>query len=169
MNNGLTLWRDMDRIFDDFLTPIHANVRSNSFAPACDVHETEEHYLMSFDLPGISKDEINIQVVENELTISGERRKEWKEAKQGTSWSERSYGKFTRTFTLPTSVDADKIEAHFENGVLRLVLPKAAAVKPRQIRISDNTNTSGFFSKLLGQSRKPDEKEVSSRQKDNVA
>jgi HSP20 family protein len=132
-----------------------------SFDPACDISEADEHYLMSLDLPGIKKDEINIEVNNNILTVSGERKRESASDKQKVQRFEKSYGFFKRSFTLPTSVDADKVEARYEDGVLELYLPKTQAAKPRHIEIQSGKGA-GFFDKILGTKKNTSElKDVS--------
>lgn len=128
------VFEDFDRIVDTFLRPKYAS--TVNFQPSCDVSETKDHYLVIFDMPGVKKDDIKIEVQGNELVISGERQREMREqGGEATLRVERSYGKFERTFTLPATIAADKIEAHYENGVLNVALPKAEAAKSRTIQI----------------------------------
>ncbi len=138
---------DFDGIVDSFLRPTAAT--TVNFQPSCDIRETKEHYLVSFDIPGVKKDDIKIEIKNNHLIISGERRYELSgEADESTPrYEERSYGKFERTFTLPSTVNAEKIEAHYEDGVLSVALPKAENAKGRMIQIQSGQG--GFFSKLL--------------------
>jgi HSP20 family protein len=127
------------------------------FHPACEIEETESHYLMSVDLPGISKNDINIEVKNNQLFITGERKYENKNRRA----SERFYGKFHRVVTLPTGLNSENIEAQYQDGVLTVALPKAESAKPKQIKISEGKG--GFFGKLLGVNKKSEklEKEAS--------
>jgi HSP20 family protein len=150
------VFEDFDRIVETFLRPTYAN--TVNFQPSCDVKETKEHYLVSFDMPGVKKEDIKIEVQGNELVISGERQREMREQDgEATLRVERTYGKFERSFTLPATIAADKIEAHYENGVLNVALPKAEAAKGRTIQIQ--TGQGGLLSKLLG-SKKEDSKEI---------
>lgn len=144
--------REMDTLFDDFFSPTTGSWRDTeaTWTPACEVAEEAGHYMLSLEMPGIAKDNIKIEVADNTVTVSGERR----------------YGKFQRSFTLPAGIDADKIEANYQDGVLSLMVPKAESAKPRQIKIG--TSTSGFFGKFLGDSRKREE-EHSSGAKEKVA
>jgi len=103
------------------------------FHPLCDVEETEKGFSVSVDLPGVAKKDINIEVHENQLFITGERKSETTRK----NFSERAHGKFHRVLTLPTNVDAGKIEANYADGVLTVELPKSEAAKPRQIKIGD--------------------------------
>jgi HSP20 family protein len=100
-------------------------------SPASDLEETQDHYLLSFEMPGVSRDRIQIETREDVLSVSGEGRR----------------GRFVRSFTLPTGVDPAKIEAHSEDGILQLYIPKAEQSKPRQIKIPQGP--SEFFAKLL--------------------
>lgn len=141
------VFEDFDRIVDSFLRPNFA--MTVNFQPSCDVNETKDHYLVSFDMPGVKKEDIKIEVQGNQLVISGERQREVKEENgEATLHHERMYGRFERTFTLPATIAADKIEAHYENGVLNVGLPKAETAKGRTIQIQ--TGQGGLLSKLLG-------------------
>lgn len=155
--NDFAFLSDFDRMFDgltrSFVAPmLRTELRSEyrpetSFVPPYEFNEAEQGYLLSFDVPGISKDQIKIEVKERELRISGER-KQLDAGTQGTrTYSERCYGQFDRSFSLPKDVDVENIEARHENGVLELMLPKAAKAQPRTIKIGSGE---GFFSKLVG-------------------
>jgi HSP20 family protein len=146
-NNQDSFWglsklqRDIDRMFDDFIAPTRflsqdADV-SPTFNPACDVEETDSHYLLSFDVPGISKDNIKIEVVDNLVTVAGEKRIEQEQKRAAQHLIERSYGQFRRSFTLPSHVDTEKIEANYQDGVLTISIAKAESAKPRQIKIGE--------------------------------
>lgn len=152
---------DFDRIVNSFLRPTYTT--TVNFQPACDIKEAKDHYLVSFDMPGVKKEDIKIEVRNNQLVISGERRHEMRQEEgESTLRHERAYGKFERTFELPKTVNTDKIEAHYENGVLNIALTKAESAKGRTIQIQSGQN--GFFSKLLGS-----KKEASSDLKDVTA
>lgn len=154
------LFNEMDRFFD--WSPTVSTARAydeRTLNPACEISESNEHYLMSVDLPGMKKDEIKIEMSDNILTISGERKREGTEKNQKVQRYEKSYGFFKRGFALPVSVEADKIEAHYEDGVLKLYLPKIQTAKPRHIEIQSEKG--GFFSKLLGtEKNNPELKDV---------
>jgi HSP20 family protein len=143
------VFEDFDRLVESFVRPTYVN--TVNFQPSADVHETEGHYMINFDIPGVKKEDIKIEMRGNQLEISGERKDELKNGKG------RSYGKFERSFTLPETVNAEKIEAHYEDGVLSLALPKAETAKPKTIEIQ--TGNGGFFSKLLS-SKKENTKEL---------
>ena len=137
---------DFDRLVNAFVQPTYAN--TVNFQPSCDINETKDHYLVSFDMPGVKKDDIKIEVQNGQLVISGERRREMRNDSEGALRHERIYGKFERSFTLPDSISADKIEDHYENGFLNVALPKAEKAKGRAIEIQSGQN--GFLSKFLG-------------------
>lgn len=147
------LQRNVDRLFQDMLSPLSTQGEILSWSPTCDVDETESHYLMTFDLPGVNKNDVKIELRDNQLIVSGERKQERKEGKRV---QERFYGSFQRVFTLPSHVDPEKIEASYEDGVLYLAVPKAESVKPKQVQIGEKK--SGIFGKLLGRDEKKEEK-----------
>jgi|GEM_PF-118624 len=148
---------DFDRMVDTFTIPArHSTV---NFHPTCDIQETKDHFLVSFDMPGVKKDDVNVQMNGNQLTISGHRHREKSDHKgEQILRHERSYGKFQRTFTLPTSVEGNKIEAHYEDGVLNIAIPKAESSKPRNIQIQSGKG--GIFSKFLGSTNKSEHKKL---------
>jgi len=113
---------------------------------ACDIDETDHAFLISFDAPGIKKDDINIEVTGRQLTVSGERKRDH-QAQEGTArrW-ERSYGKFLRTFELPDGVNTEQVEASFEHGVLKIAIPKSEMSKTRKVAIGDSPK--GFLHQL---------------------
>ena len=111
-----------------------------SWTPAMDMYEKADKFVIRMDLPGLKKEDVDISMVENTLTIKGERKQpiEYKEEYQ---CNEVCYGSFSRSITMPPSVDADKIEADFENGVLEICLPKVAAAKPAKIPIKTKSSS----------------------------
>jgi HSP20 family protein len=119
-------------VVDEFLKPDS----TQAYKPACDVEETDSHFLMNFDLPGVSKEDVKIEVFEKQLTISGIRKAEKKEEKNLRLVKERNHGNFERIFTLPSTIDSSKVEASYTDGVLQIALPKAESAKPRQVKIS---------------------------------
>lgn len=134
------LRREMDRLFDSAFSPrSKEETRSSVWMPRADLAETEDVFFLDLDLPGIDPDRIDITLEEDTLTISGERRF----ARDGQDGRihrvERSYGRFFRTFRFSTPVDADRIEANVEHGVLSIQVPKAEASKPRRIAIRQHT------------------------------
>ena len=150
---------EMDRLFDSFWeSPSDAQASMRTWQPSCDVAEDQDHYLLSLEMAGIPKDQIKIEVLDHQLSVSGERKYEDKKKTNSVMYSERHYGKFQRSFSLPVGLETDKIEANYDDGVLRILIPKVESAKPRQIKIGTGAGTS-FFGKLIGQSI-PKEKEV---------
>jgi HSP20 family protein len=105
-------------------------------APAFDVRETEDAYLIEADLPGFEEDDVDVSVSGNRLTVSGKRENKTESKRESYYYSERSYGSFSRSFVLPDGTDSERIQADMKNGVLTLQVPKAAATQPRKIQLS---------------------------------
>jgi HSP20 family protein len=155
-------------MFNDFWAPTSTMETSfepeTGFMPAVDVEDAESHYLVSFDLPGLKKDDLCIDVEGDQLVVSGERKQE-SEKKEGRQLvnRERYYGAFERTFTLPATVEADKIEASYDDGVLRIAIPKGKSAQTKSIEIGEGK--SGVFSKLLGHEKTEKAAEKPSKEK----
>lgn len=109
----------------------------NSFVPACEIFEGDKAFGITLDVPGMKKEDLNLEVKDNQLYITGERSDGTKSEKGTILKSERRYGKFSRVFTLPQNVNSDSIQARFENGVLELIIPKEEKTQPKKIQISD--------------------------------
>lgn len=121
------------RLMDELMrTAGNGGNRVTGFTPPVDVLETQDEYLVKLDLPGVKADDVNVEVNENQLSISGSRVAE--ETGQA-QLVERPYGSFVRTLTLPQGVDSDSIEAGYQDGVLELRIPKPAQQKPKKIAI----------------------------------
>ena len=125
----------IDTLFADQGTG-QEEIASRGWTPAVDVQETPEAYKLHAELPGLTKEDIQITLENNVLRLSGERKFERDVKKESFHRIERTYGAFARSFTLPTQVDSEKVQAVFENGVLSLTIPKVEKAKPRQISIS---------------------------------
>ena len=128
------LFSEMDRFFED-LRSTPTLFDGKGFSPACEVTEADGEYKISFDLPGLKKDEIKIEMKDNLLSVYGERKRETTEKKEKVQRYEKSYGYFRRSFSLPTNVLAEKIAAKYDNGVLELTVPKAELAKPKTIEV----------------------------------
>ena len=120
------------RLMDELMRSAGNGNRVTGFTPLVDVHETEEEYLVKVDLPGVKADDVNVEINDNVLSISGSRAPD--ETGQA-QLVERPYGSFVRTLTLPQGVDSDSIEAGYQDGVLELRIPKPAEQKPKKITI----------------------------------
>jgi HSP20 family protein len=127
---------EFNRLFDTLFQPVNGN--SQRWAPPMDLVEAEDHFVLKADLPGLGDDDVTIEVQDSTLTLSGERKSEHETREKGWYRLERSFGRFSRSLTLPEGVDADKIEASFDKGVLEVRIPKPEERKPRRISIGAN-------------------------------
>ena len=109
---------------------------SSNFAPAVDVYEDEHNVTLKIEVPGIDEKDIDVRIENNTLTVHGERKIEKEEKEENYRRVERQYGSFTRTFNLPPTVDAEKVQADYDKGVLKITLPKKAEAKPKQIKVN---------------------------------
>jgi HSP20 family protein len=127
----------INRLFNNlFDTPTVASAPVRRFAPATDLIESETHYILRADLPGLSEDDVNIELDGNVLSVSGERKSEHEHRGQGYYRVERSYGSFRRSLRLPEGVDAEAITANFDRGVLEVSVPKPEQPKPRRVQVT---------------------------------
>ena len=125
--------REIDRVFDAFFGQTDQGRR---WVPPMDLVEAEDHFVLKADLPGLAESDVNLEVQDGTLTISGERNAEHEEREKGWYRIERSFGSFSRSLTLPDGVDPDRIEASFKDGVLDVRIPKPEERKPQRISIS---------------------------------
>jgi HSP20 family protein len=129
--------RQMNRLFDEATQNWNGDVTApNGWSPETDIYETEADLVLQADLPGFNAKDIDIVVENNVLTIRGERQFDAKLQPQGVHRMERSYGKFSRSFTLPASVNTQKVQANYNNGVLTVSLAKAEHARPKRIQIA---------------------------------
>jgi HSP20 family protein len=127
---------EINRLFDTLFEPANsAASRTQRWAPAIDLVEADDHFLLKADLPGLGEDDVSIEVQDNVLTVSGERKAEHERKERGWYRLERSFGRFSRSLTLPEGVNADAIGASFDRGVLEVRIPKPEQRKPRRIAI----------------------------------
>src|SRR5688572_16258356 len=126
----------MNRLFNTvFDTPTGGNGGARRWAPAMDLVETDEHFVLRADLPGMTEADVNIELEDNVLTVSGERKAEHEEKREGFYRVERAFGTFSRALTLPKGIDPEAVNAKFANGVLEVRVPKPEQRKPRKITI----------------------------------
>jgi HSP20 family protein len=125
--------QEFDRLFSSLFDS--SGRQAHRWVPAIDLVEADDHFVLKADLPGLSEDDVAIEVQDNVLTISGSREAEHERTEKGWYRLERSYGSFSRSLTLPEGVDADKVEASFDRGVLEIHVPKPEERKPRRISI----------------------------------
>lgn len=133
-----SLQSEMNRLFNTFFdAPTGGDGGSmRRWIPAMDLMEAEQHYVLKADLPGLTEDDINIELENNVLTVSGDRKAEQEQKGEGYYRVERAFGTFARTLTLPEGVDPDGIAASFDSGVLEVRIPKPEETKPRRVSIS---------------------------------
>src|SRR6185503_4706721 len=130
-----TLQNEVNRLFGTvFDAPAQGNGGTlRRWMPAMDLVETADHFVLRADLPGMSEEDVNIEVEDRVLTVSGERKSEHSENKEGYHRVERAFGSFSRSLTLPEGVDPEAVAASFDRGVLEIRIPKPEARKPRRI------------------------------------
>jgi HSP20 family protein len=109
---------------------------TTSFAPPVDTYEDEHTITLKMEVPGIDEKDIHVHIENNTLTVHGERKIEKEEKEENFRRIERQYGSFTRSFTLPSSVDSGQVSAHYDKGVLKINLAKKAEAKPKQIKVN---------------------------------
>ena len=109
---------------------------TTSFAPAVDVYEDEHNVTLKIEVPGINEKDIDVRIENNTLTVHGERKFEKEEKEENFRRVERQYGSFTRSFTLPNTVDPEQVTANYDKGVLNIKLAKKAEAKPKQIKVN---------------------------------
>jgi len=133
----VTLQDRMNRLFrDSFGEGRDEALTTTSFAPPVDVYEDEHAVTLKIEVPGIDEKDVDVRIENNTLTVHGERKFEKEEKEENYRRVERQYGSFTRSFTLPTTVDPEKVQADYDKGVLKIQLAKKAEAKPKQIKVN---------------------------------
>jgi HSP20 family protein len=133
----VTLQDRMNRLFRDSQPDGRDEALStSSFAPPVDVYEDEHNVVLKIEVPGIDEKDIDVRIENNTLTVQGERKFEKEEKEENYRRVERQYGSFTRTFTLPNTVDPEQVQANYDKGVLKIQLAKKAEAKPKQIKVN---------------------------------
>lgn len=127
---------EMNRYFDDLFGEHRHELADGAWLPAVDVSETDAEFVVRAELPGMSQEDIEINVQDNILTLKGEKKQEKKEKQENFHRLERSYGGFSRSFTLPAGVKDQDIKATFKEGVLEVAMPKTEEAKPKKITIT---------------------------------
>lgn len=122
----------LDQMFDRFASQ---PAGSRPWGPAVDIAENDKELVVAADLPGVKLEDVKVEIEDGTLTLSGSRKFENEDQKNGYHRIERNYGEFRRAFALPDSVDATKVAATFENGVLKVTLPKTEVARPRTIKV----------------------------------
>ncbi|MGA7927622.1 MAG: Hsp20/alpha crystallin family protein [Candidatus Sulfotelmatobacter sp.] len=128
----------MNRLFRESYSPEGPEeaLTTTSFAPPVDIYEDEHNITLKLEVPGIDEKDIDVRIEGNTLTVHGERKIEKEEKEENFRRVERQYGSFTRSFTLPSSVDTGQVSAHYDKGVLKINLAKKAEAKPKQIKVN---------------------------------
>lgn len=136
-----SLHQEMDRLWDRFVgeTPLVRRI-TGEWWPTVDVSETKDNFVIKAELPGVDASDVNVSVSGNVLTIKGEKSKEEEEKDEHHYRAERYYGSFQRSFQLPSSMQAEKVEATFDKGVLKVILPKVEEAKKKEIKIKVKTD-----------------------------
>jgi len=137
-----TLQDRFTSLFENFAeTPGKEQLAAGSFVPAVDIYEDEHNLVLKLEVPGVNEDDLNVSLENNLLTVSGERKFEKEEKEENFHRIERRYGSFARTFRLPSTVDAEKVEAGYDKGLLKITIGKRAEAKPKQIKVSNGNKT----------------------------
>jgi HSP20 family protein len=132
--------REMDRMFNAFFgnvnyAPGYTMSDNTTWTPTCELIETDKTFVIRADLPGLYEKDIDVQVASNQLSIKGEKKSEWDETKGAYHFTERTFGTFYRTFTLPSTVDTTKIRARYDRGVLEVELPKTTTAALTKVKV----------------------------------
>ena len=134
-----TLQDQINRLFNETFDRTSEEGNLTTWAPAVDIHETEQELVVKADLPGVKPEDLDVRVENNLLTIRGERKFEKKVNEQNYLRVERSYGSFSRSFSLANTVNTEAIKADYKDGVLTLSIPKREEAKPKQIKVQVGT------------------------------
>jgi HSP20 family protein len=137
-NRGQSELNPFERLVSDLFEPFGEQSTRQTWVPEVNIEETDEAYEVTAELPGIRKDEVQITVEQNLLSIGGERKWDEKQENRNFHRIERGYGRFLRTFALPQQVAADQVKATFEDGVLHVSVPKSETAKPRRVQITES-------------------------------
>src|SRR5271165_3899156 len=134
----VSLQNRMNRLFSNPRGPEGEDeaLTSTAFAPPVDIYEDEHNVTLKIEVPGIEEKDIDVRIENNTLTVHGERKFEKEEKEENYRRVERQYGSFTRSFSLPNTVDAEQVKANYEKGILNISLPKKAEAKPKQIKVN---------------------------------
>jgi HSP20 family protein len=129
-------FRELASLFENFAEGTgKSQIQSGTFVPPVDVYEDEHTLILKLDVPGVSEEDLDVQLENNTLTVKGERRFEKEEKEENFHRIERRYGSFLRTFRVPNTIDSEHVDAQYEKGVLKLTFARKAEAKPKQIRI----------------------------------
>jgi len=137
-------FRELASLFENFAEGTgKSQIQSGTFVPPVDVYEDEHTLILKLDVPGVSEEDLDVQLENNTLTVKGERKFEKEEKEENFHRIERRYGSFLRTFRVPNTIDSEHVDAQYEKGVLKLTFAKKAEAKPKQIRIGGAKTLAG--------------------------
>jgi HSP20 family protein len=137
----MTTQREFDRLFREAFSPaMGEGEATRTWAPPVDIYENGDNLVLKAELPGVKPEEVEVRVEDNTLYLKGERKFEKEVKEQNYHRIERAYGTFTRSFSLPNSVDSEKVAADYKDGVLTLTMPKREESKPKTIKINVSKN-----------------------------
>jgi HSP20 family protein len=128
----------MNRLMSDYRTRApwaEEEMAQGNWVPPVDIYETKESLILNVELPGVTKENLALEVKDNTLTLKGEKKLEKDIKEESYHRMERTYGSFMRAFTLPSTVQQEKVKARFKDGVLEVTIPKAEEAKPKQVRV----------------------------------
>lgn len=141
LNSPMQVFKDMENEMERWFgqSPFTSNwsneIDGFEFSPDCNIRESDNSYILQFDIPGIKKEDVKIEIESNRLTVSGERKKRKKEKDEKRFLSESYYGTFMRSFTLPSAIDENKVDAQYEDGVLTVKIPKIETSRSREVKV----------------------------------
>lgn len=140
----ITLRERMNHLFEEAFTSRkeEKDMVASSWTPSVDIYETENALALTAEIPGIDEKDIEIKIEDSTLTLKGERKFEKETKEENYHRIERSYGSFSRSFTIPRYIDEDKIKAVHEDGILKITMPKKAELKPRKVKVLKPKNKS---------------------------
>jgi HSP20 family protein len=128
-------WTRLNRMMDEAFGRWNGETVGSAWIPSCDVREDQEHLTITLDLPGVKPEDVKLSLENNVLTVRGERRQEAEQKEERWHRYERSYGSFERSFTLPSTVDPERVQATTDHGVLTIQIPKVERARPREIPV----------------------------------
>jgi HSP20 family protein len=138
MKDMISMQRDLNRAFNDFFSTSTASndLFERDWAPAVDIFEKDDEVNLKAELPGMTREDISISIENSTLTISGEKKRENEVSDDNYHRIERSYGRFQRAFSLPSTVDSQNVKANFKDGILSITLAKKEEAKPKKIEVA---------------------------------
>lgn len=136
IGQALTLQRHLDSIFEEAGRSAASQLATDRFVPPVDIFEDAQRISMKLEVPGVKQEDLDIQIENKTLVVSGHRKFEAETEEQNYHRIERRYGSFTRSFSLPASVETDKVQANYTDGVLTIEVPKKAEARPKPIKVA---------------------------------